>query len=474
MKVTTPFLMAVILLTGASGVLAQYQYTPSATYAPSASYYASDAADTAALDARISQLEADMKKKADKVDTKKGFDAKVTGRVFLESVTFSDPHVQSGTFARPNNIFGFREAQIDVGGSGFEILDYKVEISYKDGNTSFSDVFLGVKKVPGLDYVRIGHHKVETGMGVLISALNTTAMETTTATQTFSPNRRIGISQTYYFADERVRWFNGIFGSEAISGNKHLGGTTAEPRGIIYNSRLTFVPYYARDGARYFHFGGHYMYRDNPGGNNAANFAAPGTKIGGCNRASNWFTATAVGATEYNQGGLEAAWGYGPLALSSEFYAGSFGKGRDMYGGYVEARCFLTGDCRPYNKRNGVQGGVKTKKNFLTAEDFIQTCHGAVKGFGIQSIGAWEVYTQWGFTDSDRVSFAHVNNIGGRSVDTVLGVTWYWNPNTRVMFEYVHSDGTLQAYTTTGAASTSVAYRRATEDIFATSVRFHF
>ena len=230
-------------------------------------------------------------------------------------------------------------------------------------------------------------------------------------------------------------------------------------KGIIYNSRLTFVPYYAKDGERYLHFGGHYLYRDN---HTDGNLAAGAARIGGFGRAAAWFTPTA-NTLHYNQGGLEMAWANGPLTIASEWYAGSFGKGHEMYGGYVEARYFLTGDSRPYNKRTGTVGGVRTKQNVFCAEGFIQTCHGKEKGFGIQSLGAWEVFAQWGFTDSDRVYFADTaNNAGGRTVDTVLGVNWYWNPNTRMMFEYVHSDGTQQG-----------GYR-ATEDIFAASFRFHF
>jgi len=474
------FMTALALSLGAGNILAQ-SLTP--RYIPAAPYYAADASpDVASLEYRLSTLEDAMSKKVDKPDTKKGFDVKIDGRAFFESVAFGDPQVKEGDFEGQSDYTGFREAHLGFGGSGFGILDYRMEVTFKSGNTEFNDVYLGVKNVPGLDYVRIGHYKVETGMVQVGSALNTTAMETTTATQAFSPGRRVGIGQTYYFADENVRWFNGIFGSGGVGTGKFY---TASDLGIIYNSRLTFVPYYAQEGAKYFHFGGHYMYREdplavNPEDGEAEPFSLSPVRIGGFSRATaGWFTPKA-NAQDYHQGGLEAAWGHGRLAVTSELFAGTFGSGRDLYGGYVEVRYFLTGDHRPYNKRNGVIGGVKTKKNFLTGEDFIQTCHGTFKGFTIESLGAWEVYTQWIFTDSDRVyAVDEIEGGGGRSVDTVLGLNWYWNPNVRMMFEYVHSDGTINGRTDitnieTGVITRTPYQNRATEDIIATGLRFNF
>jgi phosphate-selective porin OprO/OprP len=284
-------------------------------------------------------------------------------------------------------------------------------------------------------------------------------MEQITASQAFSPGRRVGIGQTYYFAKEQVRWFNGIFGAPNVYADKFVAKADSA-KGIIYNSRLTFVPYYAQEGAKYFHFGGHYLYRENQRGDD--DFEVSSVKVGGFSRAATWFSTTALSAPDYNQGGLEAAWGCGPLAISSELFAGTFGGGRDMYGGYVEARYFLTGDARLYDKKYGSQGGVKLKKNFLTMEDCIQTWHGPAKVFAFRSFGAWELVTQWSFTDSDRVARVNGNANGGRTTDLVVGLNWYWNPTTRWMFEYVHSDG--------------AKYNdfRATEDIFAVSFRFNF
>jgi phosphate-selective porin OprO/OprP len=464
MKRTICFLLpTLVLIVGASGALAQ-SYAPQATFAPSAPYYAADASD---LESRIAALEADMKKKEDKVDTKKKFSADLSGRVFMDVVDF-DNH--------PDCV-GLRDARIGVSGKGFEIFDYKVELAF-ERELRLTDVYMGVQKVPGLDYVRIGHYKVETGLSYLTSGRNSTAMERPTSVSAFNNSRRLGIGQTYLFTNDQVRWFNGLFLPTDINtaSSKYLNASNAateadfelEDAGIIYNSRFSMVPYYDKDGERYFHIGGHYMYKN---WGVAGNRGLPGTLyVGGFNRANNtWFgtgtenvdDGTGAITRYYNQGGLEAAWGRGPLAITSELFAGTYNNGRDVYGGYIEARYFLTGDCRPYSKAAGTLGNVKLKKNFLCVEDCFQTYHhGAVKGFGVKSWGAWEAYAQWGFVDTDRM--AAKGGSGGRATDTALGLNWYWNPNTRMMFEYVHCNGKEYGNT------------KKHDDIFGTSFRFYF
>jgi phosphate-selective porin len=204
-------------------------------------------------------------------------------------------------------------------------------------------------------------------------------------------------------------------------------------------------------------------------------------RIGGFSRGgAAWFTPTAAGTAAkgdptYNQGGLEAAWGRDRLGVNSEIFIGSFGGGRDLYGGYVEARYFLTkGGTRLYDKRNGALGNVKINKNFLTVEEAVQTCfHGLQDGFGIDSWGAWEAFAQWSFTDSDRVANAGGVHSGGRTTDLVLGLNWYWSPTIRMMFEYVHSDATMQRRGGSDAYTQNDSYR-ATADMFATSLRMSF
>ena len=442
-----------------------YAPGPVTTYEPANPAYARDHDPYEDVMGRLYVLENEMRRKQDKTVTRNTFTANVGGRVFLDTVNFSGPHTKWGGTPYQSNILGLREARIDVSGEGYGIFDYKVELGYDDvprGNNGIrlKDVYMGAKNVPWLNYVRIGHFKVESGMSYTASSNNTTAMERTTAVQVFSPERRFGIGQTYFFAEDRVRWFNGLFAAQRMDGIKYH---TADHQGAIFNSRLTFLPYCSHDGEDYLHFGGHYLYYDLAGGRNYNN--APGmASIGGFRAANNWYDITAVNASNYNQGGLEMAWGCGPWGISSELFGGTFGNGRSMYGGYIEARWFLTGDSRAYDKKIGAPGHVKTRRNFNTAKECVSTSRGYAEVNTARSWGAWELYTQWGFTDADRVYFNDngLFRAGGRTVDLSVGLNWYLNPNTRMMFEYVHSDGTSQGR------------YRASADIYSASLRFFF
>jgi len=371
-----------------------------------------------------------------------------------------------------------RDGRIGVRGERFDIFDYRVEIGFAEGNNvrnstgtdgttvggvRLTDAFMGIKNVPGLDYVRVGHFEIEAGFAQAVSPRNITAMERAQATQMFGPGRRYGTGQTFLFADNRIRWFNGIFAARRMDNPTFMNDSN---QGIIFNSRLTCVPIYEKDGTKFFHIGGHYMHYQNAQKNANGTYTdlgIPGiVRPGGFVRAQNWYTVAAINAPHYNQGGVEVAWSNGPLAFTAELFAGTFDKGRNIYGGYIEGRYFLTKDSRTYDRRSGAIGNVKTNRNLDFVKGAIRTHHhGTQEGFGVKSLGSWEVFFQWGFTDAERLWYVE-GSPGGRTTDTVLGMNWYWNSNTRMMFEYVHSAGTR-----TNVFS-------ATENIFAASFRFFF
>ncbi len=51
--------------------------------------------------------------------------------------------------------------------------------------------------------------------------------------------------------------------------------------------------------------------------------------------------------------------------------------------------------------------------------------------------GALELAARYAFVDLADEAYD-----GGESWDVTVGVNWYWNPNVRVMLNYVHSDTT--------------------------------
>jgi phosphate-selective porin OprO/OprP len=140
-----------------------------------------------------------------------------------------------------------------------------------------------------------------------------------------------------------------------------------------------------------------------------------------------WLIDTGVlPAAETQQLGTELAWVHGPLSLQTELiwtYLGDVGpSGTNLFGAYAYASLFLTGEHRPYNRAEGKFGRVMPYENFWV----VDTCRGRAAGKG-----AWEIALRWSSLDFSDID-------GQQLHDLTFGVNWYWNPNSRLMFNWIH------------------------------------
>jgi phosphate-selective porin OprO/OprP len=117
--------------------------------------------------------------------------------------------------------------------------------------------------------------------------------------------------------------------------------------------------------------------------------------------------------------GAERAWVDGPLPLQSEFANTALQRknGEDdannLWGGYLSASYFLTGEHRNYNPKEGAFGRVKVS-------------HPLQDG----GLGAWEV--------GARADYIDLNNKGvkgGEQISYIAGVNWYANDYVRFMLD---------------------------------------
>ena len=129
---------------------------------------------------------------------------------------------------------------------------------------------------------------------------------------------------------------------------------------------------------------------------------------------------------------LELAGVYGPLSVQTEYFQATLDPvvaataDVDLKGYYVNVSYFLTGEHRPYSRSAGTFGRVKPFENFFRVRD----CDGCVQ----TGLGAWELAYRYSHIDlDDGIS------TGGQATDNTIGVNWYWNPYSRVMFNYVMS-----------------------------------
>ena len=366
---------------------------------------------------RLENLEAKLDDKDDDDDwidtSKQKFSHKWGGRIMGDLVLFGND-----TGAIPDeNFFEFRRMRLFVSGSGYGIYDYKLQLDVEpEGNNSVSmkDAYLGIHEIPYLQYVRFGHFKAPFGLEELTSSKYITFMERSLPV-VFAPGREVGAAFYRQAADQNGLIAGGVFIHGVSEGRKE---DRDDNMGILVAGRATrLLKYDEPSGGRYLlHVGLAGQYVDAGNGNTDDFDSRPELHEGNA-----FITSSAV--QEYTSLGAEIAWVHGPLSLQSEYiYTKTTlpaGTAANLHGVYVYGSYFLTGEHRAYKRSAGAFDRVKPHENFW----FMKGCRGS---------GAWELTARWSHLD-------YLDDTGQKLSNVTLGTNWYWNPYTRMMFNYIHS-----------------------------------
>ena len=408
------------------------------------------------LTREVEDLKRELAKKSDKPDPSKGFTTpKISGRVFMDSVNIVDQDDDGSSF-RGHNSFGFREARLGAAGTAYDFLDYKFEIGFETNNgANFKDVFLGIKYVPLLGYVRVGNHFVEdAGSEISNSPTNYTFMETPAPAGDLFTSRRLGISSRHLFARDRVRLHLGTYGAKNVSGTHQWIDSN---QGFLLNARLTHALMFQREGKNIFLYGGYYSFTDPSDANQRYARVRPG----GWDLDMGYFSSD-ISADHIQKAGFETVYQNGAFCLQTDLFMRHFSNAANsgdatMYGGFLMGRYFLTqGDYRKYSLENASWGSVTANRPFLLFQR-------GSSNF-IQGPGAWEIASYYGFLNTDDFKNTGVTYYG---TDHQIGaaLNWYWNPQLKWTLNYIHQ----MADITSGVDS-----YKPSVDVVALSCRFHW
>jgi phosphate-selective porin OprO/OprP len=91
---------------------------------------------------------------------------------------------------------------------------------------------------------------------------------------------------------------------------------------------------------------------------------------------------------------------------------------------YAQAGYFLTGEHRPYNRKQGALDRIQVRRPFGRA-------HAEDCDWGW---GGWEVAARYSFIDLNSNGVT-----GGRLNDMTLGLNWYLNNYSKVQFNYIRA-----------------------------------
>ena len=401
---------------------------------------------------RISAVEKGLGKLVAAGDKKKADDAKkpslvVSGQVQADQVYFGQGPVSRASVGDLQDGTQFRRLRIGARGTSFEVLEYSLGVDFALANQpSYLDNYLEWKQLPWLQNVRAGHYFEPFSLERVTQNRNNTFMERSLV-DTFAPARNMGVMAYGNTEDELATWAIGTFRT-----NSDNTGNDSFDSGQALTMRGTWLPWWDEpsDGRFYMHLGAGYSYRVTS--QNQVRFRntpeirkqQPATVFGpvGPPSPSNYINGVPgpfapifvdtgnIPARNFQLFDPEFALIMGPVSLQSEYafaFVEQIGGPPLFFNGYMaQLSWFLTGEHRPYDRKQGIHTRMQPFEDFFRVRTRSQ---------GVQTgLGAWEVAARF----SNIVLNDH-NIRGNNLTDFTVGLNWYLNPYTRWKFNYIRA-----------------------------------
>jgi len=342
-------------------------------------------------------------------DSDEGFFIKFGGRIM------SDWALNSGDSSLDAAVSGiedgtrFRRVRLFSAGTIYHVVEYKLQFDFAGGDVAFKDVFIGLKGIPFVGGIRVGHQYEPAGLETITSSKVITFMERASVS-TLMPERNTGIQAFNKLADDRLVLAVGMFTASNEYGD-------AVGNDYAWTGRVAGLPIKNEENNRLLHLGVSGSYREAEDGEFQVK-AKPENPI-----APSFLDTEIIFADTITLLGTEAAGIWGPISLQGEYAFVSVvsdSAGDPNFSSYyVQAAYTLTGEARGY--KSAQMGGIVPKRNYD----------------GKGGIGAFELAARYSTMDlSDE------QVLGGEYSVLTLGVNWYLNPYTRVMVNYAYTDYT--------------------------------
>jgi phosphate-selective porin OprO/OprP len=310
------------------------------------------------------------------VEAFEGGDVRGLRAGFVGTLNFETPWVYT--------IFGATgafEREFQAGTSEeFTLYDYRLDIPVGT-HATFS---LGKQKEP------ISHQRV-------VSLVWLSMQERSAPARALLPDRNVGIVSAGAAFDSRTTWAAGIF-NDWFDSSQSFGDSASQ-----FATRLTWLASVSADENTVQHFGIGYRYTDAKEGQRYS------TKPE-ISSAPVYVDTGEFAANDASTYSAEYGWRSGPVWLMAEYFmtdpdAPASGNPR-FYGYDVTASWALTGEVRPYHKRNGMFGTLPVAESVRTG-----------------GWGAWEVATRWSYID-----LADADITGGEMSIASVGFNWWLTP----------------------------------------------
>lgn len=361
---------------------------------------------------------------------------KVSGRIHADYWAFPGHDMGADILEGidPQDRFVFRRLRFGVKGDIKDNMEYKIEMEFADPNdTEFRDAYLGFKNLGIFQTVLIGNQKRPYGLDHLNSSRYNVFLERPFIIEAFNEDsRRLGIASYGVSDDLRWNWRYGVYNLEKTQNDPGYLGDNYQ---LQFAGRLANTIWYdeTSDGRGYAHWAisGTVAQPDGnaTAGSTHSNEARFRTRPE-ARTSTRWLnTGRIAGADLYGLLGLESVVNVGPVQVVGELQNVWMNRNAapslHFWGGYVYVSYFLTGEHMPWNRKAGVLGRPTPFENFF----LVDCCDGGT-GAGW---GAWQVAVRYSYADLNSEDI-----LGGIGESITFGLNWYWNPNARMQFNYIH------------------------------------
>jgi phosphate-selective porin OprO/OprP len=355
------------------------------------------------------------------------------GRINTDAIFVSQSPQNQAILGSIPDATGFRRARLGADGTVGPQVDWVAEFDFAGGAISFRDVYIGVDKLPLIRRIQYGHMLEPFSLEVLTSP-NFFAFTECSPIAALDPNRNWGVLIMSYTENERATFQVGAFrsGTSNSSGDDFSGQND-----MAYDVRATFLPWYQDNGRHLFTVGAAFSNRF-PANNVVTINTGPQSNLLTVSEdpGSPFIPKITVPANQQQLFNAEAALVLGSLSFQAE-WSGTMieqigGGPVFLHGFYVFGSWFLTGENRSYLSKDGVFGNIHVRSPFICLREGQSIAHG---------IGAWELMVRFAYADFVSPNLPPSKGLaqGAQEPELTVGVNWYLNDFTRLMFNYVFS-----------------------------------
>lgn len=343
----------------------------------------------------------------------KSFKLAFGGRLMLDHAFFSQDEDLDAAFGPlvTKNGTEIRRARLFTSGTIYNNVVFKFDLSFEGGEVGMKDMYIGLQNVPVVGNIRVGNVKEPFRLEMLTSSKYITFLERS-LTSDFSPTRNNGILLFNEFANKTVGMQAGLFRNA-----NGIADDIMANDGYVFTGRITWLPLEDNENEKLLHLGLGYSYRK-PEIKEYKVSSRPESHLSSFKYLN---TGTINDVKNINLINVEAAFVKGPFSMQSEYLSSKVSSFNDysFAAYYAQTSYFFTGEYKKYKGSYEGFDRVKPKENFA----------------GNKGSGAWELALRYSHSDLNSEDIT-----GGEQSDITLGVNWYLNPVTRIMFNHIWED----------------------------------